>query len=188
MIKEAFRQDKHFILAKLKSRGQDKFEAFGKEREVNAEGILEHEGEIISTFFNAYSVLKLIFKKKNQEFVGRFDLVNPLTAINPLTNSRLIGEVEFYKIENPYLQIEDPAQRYPEGKSLSLSGIKGTFIGTDYNFCFSKQMQETILGNCLQDNVPVYLDFSNYRDMDNRILRMLDQSSSDQELDQDVNR
>ena len=188
MIKEAFRQDKHFILAKLKSRGQDKFETFEKGSAVNSENILSHEGEIISTFFNAYSILKLIFKKKNADFVGRFDLMNPLTAINPLTNSRLIGEVEFYKIENPFLSIEDPAQRYPEGKSLSLLGIKGTFIGTDYNFCFSKPMQEIILGNCLDENVPVYLEFDNYRDMDNRILRMLEQNGSDQELDQDVNR
>jgi hypothetical protein len=31
-----------------------------------------------------------------------------------------VGEVELYFIENPYLKIENPKERYPEGKTLSL--------------------------------------------------------------------
>ena len=79
------------------------------------EELIMEEGEIISTYFNAFSILKLIFKKKGDEFIGRFNTENPITAINPLTNARLIGEVEFFIIKNPYLKIEDPSQRYPEG-------------------------------------------------------------------------
>jgi len=66
--------------------------------------------------------------------------MHPITAINPLTNSRLVGEVELYFIENPYLKIEDPKERYPEGKTLSLKGVKGIFMGSDYNFIFSPDM------------------------------------------------
>ena len=53
-----------------------------------------------SHFFNAYSILKIIFKKRNNEFVGRFHERWPITAKNPKTNCRIIGEVEFYKIVN----------------------------------------------------------------------------------------
>jgi len=52
-------------------------------------------------------------------------------------------------IENPYLKIADPAKRYPSGQTLNLEGIKGVFVGTDYSFCHSKKMQDTILGNCI---------------------------------------
>ena len=58
---------------------------------------------MISNYFNIYSIIKLLFKKKDDEFIGRFDPQYPITSTNPLTNSRLAGEVEFYFIENPYL-------------------------------------------------------------------------------------
>jgi len=41
-----------------------------------------------------------LFKKKGEEFVGRFHERFPITVRNPITNSRIIGEVEFYKIAN----------------------------------------------------------------------------------------
>lgn len=102
MIKEAFREDKHFIVAKMKTRGVDKFKGT-EEGSAEQNDLILEEGEIISTFFNAFSILKLIFKKKGDDFIGRFNTDNPVAAINPLTNSRLIGEVEFFIIRNPYL-------------------------------------------------------------------------------------
>ena len=35
--------------------------------------------------------------------MGRFHEKHPISAKNPLTNKRIIGEVEFYKIKNPEL-------------------------------------------------------------------------------------
>jgi hypothetical protein len=35
--------------------------------------------------------------------VGRFHEKHPISAKNPLTNKRIIGEVEFYKVKNPEL-------------------------------------------------------------------------------------
>lgn len=69
MIKEAFRDDKHFIVAKIKTCSGTSF-------------VQSH-----SHFFNAYGILKLIFKKRRGEIVGRFHHSNPLSAKNPLTNS-----------------------------------------------------------------------------------------------------
>lgn len=74
--------------------------------------------------------------------VGRFDKETslPMTALNPLTNNRIIGEVEFFFIENPYLNIEPKEDRYPKGKPLSLKRCKGIFIGSDYSYCNSPNL------------------------------------------------
>ena len=59
-------------------------------------------------YYNAYSILRLLFKKKNDsshEFVGRFHEVYPITVKNPSTNARIVGEVEFYKITNRLVEL-----------------------------------------------------------------------------------
>jgi hypothetical protein len=47
---------------------------------------------------NAFSVLNLLFRKKDSKFVDRYDLVDPVVAV--VDNKRVIDEVEFYIIEN----------------------------------------------------------------------------------------
>ena len=39
-----------------------------------------------SHFFNAYGILKLLFKKRGEEFIGRFHDRYPITVKNPITN------------------------------------------------------------------------------------------------------
>jgi hypothetical protein len=93
MIKEAFRSDKNFIVAKLKSRATDKFETTEKvysakyEDKEEWESLFKQEGQEILSYFNAYSIIKLMFKKKNDEYVGRFHEKHSISAMNPLTNS-----------------------------------------------------------------------------------------------------
>jgi hypothetical protein len=70
MIKEAFRADKHFILAKMKTRSS-----------TAKTGIQTH-----SHYFNVHGIMKIIFKRKGDEIVGRFHPKYPLAAKNPLTN------------------------------------------------------------------------------------------------------
>ena len=160
MIKEAFRDDKHFIFARLKSRGIDKFENEEGKEEVNHDSFIKLEGKIVSNDFNVYTIIKLLFKKKNEEFIGRFHHLYPITAVNPLTNSRIIGEVLFFKIENPYLKLPgSKEERYPKDQSLSLKGIKAEFIGSDYTFTHSDVLRRTILSNCIEANREVYLKF-----------------------------
>ena len=94
----------------------------------------------MNNFFNVYSIIKLLVKKKGDDFVGRYHPECAISSLNPLTNNKIIGEVEFYLIENPYLKIEPPEMRYPKDKTLSLEGIKGKFIGSDYNFIYSSKL------------------------------------------------
>jgi hypothetical protein len=93
---------------------------------------------VLSNHFNVYSIIKLLFKKRGDELVGRFDPEYSLSPQNPLTNNRIIGEVEFFFVENPYLKIFPAEARYPVGQTLSLKGVKATFIGSDYNFQHSE--------------------------------------------------
>ena len=69
MIKEAFRDDKHFIVAKLKSRGSDKFvqndsSSLPVNHEQECVSILKQEGKVVSNHFNIYSIMKILFKKR----------------------------------------------------------------------------------------------------------------------------
>lgn len=68
MIKEAFRDDKHFIVAKMKSRGSSNFlseeSKLIDDVEKETREMLNQEGKVISNHFNIYSVLKILFRKK----------------------------------------------------------------------------------------------------------------------------
>ena len=88
MIEEAFREDKHFIVAKIQSRSEDRFDDRMMETDPIKEGsrIYRQQGNLISNLVNAYGILKLIFKKKNNIFYGRFSEPNPVTTTNPITN------------------------------------------------------------------------------------------------------
>ncbi len=66
-----------------------------------------------------------------------------------MTNQQIIGEVEYFIVRNPYLNL--PAEgRYPSDESLSLLGIKAEFLGTDFNYIYSEQMRKEITDNCLE--------------------------------------
>ena len=121
MIKEAFRDDKNFIVARLKSRASDKFdnkiypESRVSDHIKESRTLLAKEGKVLSNHFNIYSIIKILFKKRGDEFVGRFDPDYTLASLNPLTNNRIIGEVEFFFVENPFLKIFPSESRYPVG-------------------------------------------------------------------------
>lgn len=132
LIKEAFRADKHFVVARMKSRHESSFT------------------KQFSSFFSAFSVIKLIFKKKGEEIISRFHGTCGISAKNPITNHTIVGEVEFYLIRNIYLE-KPEGQRYPPDKSLSLLGVRGEFLGTDYSYAHSAEMRDLVRANCLED-------------------------------------
>ena len=43
-----------------------------------------------------------LFQMKDNQYVGRWHERHPIAPKNPLTNKRIIGEVYFYRIRNPY--------------------------------------------------------------------------------------
>lgn len=125
--------------------------------------------------------MKILFKKKDGEYIGRFHSKHPFTADNPLTKKRIVGEVLFFKIENPYLKIEGGKEdRYPQGKTLSLKGTKAEFIGSDYTFTCSESLRREIMMNCVEENRETYLKFYEYK-VNIAIQRLLDLGHDDSE-------
>lgn len=41
-------------------------------------------------------------RSKGEEIVGRFHFENGISSIDPFENYRIIGEIQLFKIENPY--------------------------------------------------------------------------------------
>jgi hypothetical protein len=71
MISESFAEGKHFFLARVISKSLDAMELTQNH----------------SQFFNAYGILKLLFKRRQNELVGRFHERYPISVKNPITNS-----------------------------------------------------------------------------------------------------
>jgi len=57
IIKEAFRADSNAIIAKVRSRGQDKFNESSSDLLL----FVKQEGTVVDNYFNAFSSLKLLF-------------------------------------------------------------------------------------------------------------------------------
>ena len=60
-----------------------------------------------------------------------------MTVLDPETKNRLIDEVEFYMIENPYM--DNPI---PRDQPIILSGLKATLIGSEVDFVNSPALRK----------------------------------------------
>ena len=81
MITESFAEGKHFFVAKILTKNMKESPGETPPPEIEADGI-NH-----SHFYNVYGILKLLFKKRGEQFVGRFHDTYPITVKNPITNS-----------------------------------------------------------------------------------------------------
>lgn len=90
MIKVAFRADRNFILAKVKTRSvqnQKEQALFSQQDPSNANSdALAPQSLTHSHYYNLHGIIKLLFKRKGEEIVGRFHQKHPITAKNPMTN------------------------------------------------------------------------------------------------------
>jgi hypothetical protein len=59
--------------------------------------------------------------------------------LDPDTNFRIIDEVEFFMIENPYV-----GQEIPRDKPINISGLKATLIGSEIDFVNSPALRKVI--------------------------------------------
>ena len=74
-------------------------------------------------------------RNNSGNIINRFHPENGITPVDPTTGSRIVGEINFYLIENPF-ESEVP----PEDKPISLNGLSGKFIGTDNTFVNNPQL------------------------------------------------
>jgi len=85
MISESFAEGKHFFLAKISTKSSSSVPQASNDQ-IEQQELAEHTTNH-SHFFNAYGILKLLFKKKQEELVGRFHEKFPIAVKNPITNS-----------------------------------------------------------------------------------------------------
>ena len=105
MVREAFTEGKLFFVAQIQSRQDQSTEA----------GVAAQNH---SHFFNAYGILKLIFKKRGASgFVGRYHDTYPIHAKNPITNA-----VSLLK-PNPFSSPRESLTKSSFTKLKSLPGL-----------------------------------------------------------------
>ena len=194
MIKEAFRNGKEFVCAKVSSRvgeiGQ------GEEQEAQDSGCRDqnkHASEAISlvdeckkffpregsqltcNYYNAFSILNAVVRRRDGQLVGRFEQDNGMTVLDPITGNRIYGEIELFIIENPFKEDKDVLA---SGKPISLNGLSGSFIGTDHTFLHSSKLQDTIMSQCIEQNKETYLKFPVHQRLNYTVRQLLNQDEN----------
>lgn len=110
-----------------------------------------------------------------------FEAESSVTPKIPFSDNRMQGEVEFFIIENPFLQIEPPESRFPPGTPILLDGLYGKFVGSDYNFTNVKEVRDLILQNCIEENKSKYLMFQGLKQTEFRIRYLLENNGEEEE-------
>ena len=109
MIREAFRCGKDFICAKVKYKAAATYTEFiidnqipsfdpfncndGKKLLDETTNIKKNEGLTGYSYYNAFSILYTVMRKRIEEIIGRFHPENGITPRDPQTNNRIYDEI-----------------------------------------------------------------------------------------------
>lgn len=91
-----------------------------------------------------------------------------MTVLDPETNHRLVDEVEFFMIKNPY-----QGKEIPRDQPIDLSGLKAMLIGSDLDFANSPPLRKTIFQNCIDEDRSTLLRFQEFKNINYHIRREL---------------
>ena len=85
MLNTVFEESKDLIIARIKSKAN-----------ISKDGL---DTQIEYRFYNVYSIVKSILRKKDDEYVSRYDEMQGMTGVDPISLKRIVDEVEFFKIK-----------------------------------------------------------------------------------------
>jgi len=117
MIQKAFQNDKEFLIAVLRVRLPNSFEQMSDESSDSPDSLekvreraisfQQHEGEVRVVFCNAFGILKHIFKRKDDGYVGRHSAdANPSNGRVPsLGNEVSEDKLFFFYCISEYFQL-----------------------------------------------------------------------------------
>lgn len=124
LIKNFSSNSKKSILAVVRSRDND------------------HLDQFYSFFFNAYQLNKLLFKSRaSRELISRHDRFHPFSVVNPLTNTLIVGEVEYFLV--------DFNRKQSKTEDLD-EDVEAQLIGTDLNYVSCESLREIFKANALR--------------------------------------
>lgn len=126
--------------------------------------------KVETSFYDAYPFSRLLFKRKGSEIVHRYHRTSPLVVLNPLTNQHIVGEIKYFRI-----RIGEKG-KWARGAEEG-GAICGEFIGTDFNFAYSKEFRHKFYTCALEPHDFKLVEIGKALDDEKRI-DMLDDGSS----------
>ena len=99
---------------------------------------------LVHSYYDALPLLRLLYKVlPSGDVRHRYHAYQTTNPINPLTNTCIIGDVRFYMTE----AVDAPQSVLPPtpssgGRAVEVDCVRARYIGSDYNFTFSKGFRE----------------------------------------------
>ena len=99
---------------------------------------------VVHSYYDALPLLRLLYKvQPNGDLRHRYHAFQTSNPINPLTNTCIIGDVRFYMTEPVDLpQTVLPPTPSNGGRAIEVDCVRARYLGSDYNFTFSKVFRE----------------------------------------------
>ena len=111
---------------------------------------------VVHSYYDALPLLRLLYKVQPTGDVRfRYHAYQTINPINPLTNTCIIGDVRFYMTEAVDVpQTVLPPTPSSGGRAIEVDCVRARYIGSDYNFSFSKAFREKWLQHSVSASSP----------------------------------
>ena len=99
---------------------------------------------VVHSYYDAIPLLRLLYKVlPSGDVRHRYHGYQTINPLNPLTNTCIIGDVRFYITEAVDVpQTVLPPSPSNGGRAHEVDCVRATYLGSDYNFTFSKAFRE----------------------------------------------
>ena len=99
---------------------------------------------VVHSYYDALPLLRLLYKVlPTGDVRHRYHAYQTINPINPLTNTCIIGDVKFWMTEAVDLpQTVLPPTPSNGGRTMEVECVRARYLGSDYNFTFSKAFRE----------------------------------------------
>jgi hypothetical protein len=131
----------------------------------------EKVGFSTTSYYDAFAANRLLFKKIPigsgllADVVHRYHRSHPISVLNPLTNSPIIGEVKYYSLNPrpplPGLLTNGTTNATATGAvEITCVELDARFIGTDYNFAFSNEVRRRFVDAAFEPEDQLVVDLA----------------------------
>ena len=111
---------------------------------------------VVHSYYDALPLLRLLYRvQPTGDVRHRYHAYQTINPINPLTNTCIIGDVCFFMTE----PVDVPQTVLPPtpsngGRANEVECVRARYLGSDYNFSFSKAFREQWLPHSMSTSSP----------------------------------
>jgi Domain of unknown function (DUF5092) len=105
-------------------------------------------------FYDAAMLNRYLFKRVGGSISHRYSSQHPYAPLNPLTNTPITDQVEYYIVDVDESSLASPGSGSGSGSGSECdlkSSATATFIGTDYNYAFNQHLRDIFAKNRLEN-------------------------------------